>query len=125
MKPALQFQLPRLYVFIIVIAILFSVLNVVVLFYGRNLFLYFQAIWSWAGILLIALLGAMIIGMFLSYRMLAFREFTPFEREMMEMRLEVDECRELLSQIKERLQDLEYSPPSDRPEREVGGPEED
>lgn len=125
MKPALQFQLPRLYVFIIVIAILFSALNIIILFYGRNLFLYFQAIWSWAGILLIALMGAMIIGMFLSYRMLAFREFTPFEREMMEMRLEVDQCRDLLTEIKERLDDMEYGPSTDRPGKDVGESEED
>jgi hypothetical protein len=107
MKPAMQFQLPRLYVFIIVIAALFSLLNIVILFYGRNLFIYFQAIWSWAGILLLALIGAMLIGMFLSYRMLAYREFTPFEKDMMEMRIEVAEYREMLADISSRIDDLE------------------
>ena len=41
MKPSLEFRLPRLYVFIIIMAILFSALNVLILFYGQNLFIYF------------------------------------------------------------------------------------
>ena len=119
MKPSLEFKLPRLFVLIMVMAILFSALNIVILFYGRNLFIYFQAIWSWAGVLLLSLIGAMLIGMFLAYRLLAFREFTPFEREMMEMRLEVDECRALLADIHGRIEAMEggTTPP-------VPGPEE-
>jgi hypothetical protein len=70
-------------------AILFSALNILILFYGQNLFIYFQAIWSWAGVLLFSMIGAMVIGMFLAYRLVAYREFTPFERDMMEMRVEV------------------------------------
>lgn len=103
MKPILPFRLPRLFVFIIVLVVLFTALNLLILGYGRNLFVYFQAIWSWSGILLMALVGSMLIGMLVSYRILAYREFTPFEREMMEMRLEVDECRQMLAEIRERL----------------------
>jgi len=104
LKPILPFRLPRFYVFIIVLVVLFTALNLFILGFGRNLFVYFQAIWSWSGILLMALIGSMIIGMFLSYRLLAYREFTPFEREMMEMRLEVAECRQMLNEMKERLE---------------------
>lgn len=103
MKPSLEFRLPRLYVFIIIMAILFSALNVLILFYGQNLFIYFQAIWSWAGVLLLSMIGAMVIGMFLAYRLVAYREFTPFEKDMMEMRVEVGETKELLEGIIERL----------------------
>jgi hypothetical protein len=103
MKPDLPFRLPRLYVSILVYAILFTALNIFILLYGRNLFIYFQAIWSWAGILLMAMIGAMLIGMFLSYRILAFREFTPFEREMMEMRLEVNQLNEKVEELLERV----------------------
>lgn len=122
MKPSLEFKLPRLFVMIMVLAILFSGLNIVILFYGRNLFIYFQAIWSWAGVLLLSLIGAMLIGMFLAYRLLAFREFTPFEREMMEMRLEVDECRTLLADINGRIEAMEGGKTRPAPEPgEAGG----
>ncbi len=106
-KPSLEFRLPRLYVFILVMAIIFSAFNILILFYGRNLFIYFQAIWSWSGVLLLALIGAMLIGMFLSFRLLAYREFTPFERDMMEMRVEVGECKEMLVGINARLEAME------------------
>lgn len=121
MKPSLEFKLPRLFVFIMVLAIIFSALNVLILFYARNLFIYFQAIWSWAGVLLLSLIGAMLIGMFLAYRLLAFREFTPFEREMMEMRLEVDECRNLLVNIQGRIEAVEGDCPPSEPETGEAG----
>lgn len=105
MKPMVDFRLPRLYVFILVIVALFSVLNLAILFYGQNLFLYYSAIWSWSGILLLALVGAMLIGMLISHRLFVYREFTPFEKDMMEMRVEVAECREILAAIKDRLDD--------------------
>lgn len=103
MKPALPFRLPRLFVFFMVLILLFTLLNVAILFFGKNLFLWFEAIWSWAWILLMALMGAMLIGMFISYRVLAMREFTPFEREMMEMRLEVSDIKESLAKIRSNL----------------------
>ncbi len=103
MKPALPFRLPRLFVFFTVLIVLFTLLNVAILFFGKNLFLWFQAIWSWALILLVALMGAMLIGMFISYRVIAMREFTPFEREMMEMRLEVSEIKKSLAEIRSSL----------------------
>ncbi len=107
MKPILETRLPRLYVFIIIMVALFSVLNVAILFYGRNLFIYYSAIWSWSFILLLALVGAMLIGMAMSHRLITFREFTPFERDMMEMRLEVDECKEMLITIHRYIQERE------------------
>ena len=99
MKPIFETHLPRLYVFIIIMVALFSLLNVAILFFGRNLFIYYSAIWSWSIILLVALAGAMLIGMAISHRLFTYREFTPFEKDMMEMRLEVAECKEMLSRI--------------------------
>ena len=107
MKPILETRLPRLYVFIIIMVALFSVLNVAILFYGRNLFIYYSAIWSWSIILLLALVGAMLIGMATSHRIFTYREFTPFEKDMMEMRLEVDECKEMLTTIHRHIQERE------------------
>jgi predicted permease len=65
-KPMLPIRLPRLYVSILIYAILFTALNILIIIYGRNLFIYFQAIWSWAGVLLMAMIGAMLIGMVVS-----------------------------------------------------------
>ncbi len=107
MKPMLEFHLPRLYVVIILTVALFSVLNIAILFYGRNLFIYYSAIWSWSIILLVALAGAMLIGMAISHRIFTYREFTPFEKDMMEMRVEVDECKEMLSTIHAYIQERE------------------
>jgi uncharacterized integral membrane protein len=99
MKPILESRLPRLYVFIIVMVALFSALNVIILNYGQNLFIYYSAIWSWSIILLVALAGAMLIGMAISHRLFTYREFTPFEKDMMEMRLEMDELNQMVSAI--------------------------
>ena len=103
MKPTISLGIPRLYVTIIVYAVLFTVLNIFILFYGKNLFIYFNAIWGWAGILLLAMIGAMLIGMVISYRLVIFREFTPFEKAMMEMSLEVTECKRMLAEVREHL----------------------
>ena len=105
MKPILETHLPRLYVFIIIMVALFSALNVAILFYGRNLFIYYSAIWSWSIILLVALAGAMLVGMAISHRIFTYREFTPFERDMMEMRVDVDECKRMLTAIHEHIQE--------------------
>lgn len=112
MKPTMEFRLPRLYIFIIVMVALFSILNVAILFYGRNLFIYYSAIWSWSIILLVALMGAMLIGMAMSHRLFTYREFTPFEKDMMEMRLEVDECKQMLTAIQEHIMEREGGAPA-------------
>ena len=105
MKPILESRLPRLYVFIILMVAMFSFLNVAILFYGRNLFIYYSAIWTWSIILLMALAGAMLIGMAISHRLFTFREFTPFEKDMMEMRVEVDECMKMIEAIHDHIKE--------------------
>ena len=105
MKPILESHLPRLYVFIILMVAMFSILNVMILFYGSNLFIYYQAIWTWSIILLMALVGAMLIGMAISHRLFTFREFTPFEKDMMEMRVEVDELKEMIAAIHDHIKE--------------------
>jgi small-conductance mechanosensitive channel len=115
MKPMMKTHLPRLYIFLIIVIALFSTLNILIVFYGRGLFIYFQAIWSWSAILLLSLVGAMLIGMFVSYRILAFREFTPFEKDMMEMRVEVSQLKEMLTQIRDRLDGEGVEEPTEAP----------
>jgi hypothetical protein len=120
MKPTISLGIPRLYVMIMVYAVLFTALNIFILFYGRNLFIYFNAIWGWAGILLLAMIGAMLIGMVISYRLVVFREFTPFERAMMEMSLEVRECKRMLAEVREHLGIVEPDEAGATPGRPAG-----
>ena len=56
------------------------------------------AIIGWSAIILLALIGAIFIGMFLSHRILSTGTFTPFEEEMLKMRQEVTEMKMLLEE---------------------------
>ena len=118
MKPAIPLGIPRLYITIMAYAVIFTVLNIFIFYYGRNLFIYFNAIWAWAGILFLAMVGAMLIGMIISYR---FREFTPFEKAMMEMNLEVSECKRMLAEVREHLGIVEPDEGEAPPEKPSDG----
>ena len=133
MKPTFPIKLPRLYIFLIVVAVLFTVFNVAMFYYGKSIALYMSYIWQETSIILLSLVGSLLIGMYISYRMLALRTFTPFEREMMEMRLEVTELKGTLDELKGRLEGAMASNPGEEasdaegegPERaEEEGPEE-
>jgi len=103
MRQAATVRIPRLYTFVILIAVLFSVVNIIVLYYGKNAIIAIQAIDAWVGVILLALIGSMLIGMYIAYRLIALRAFTPFEREMMEMRVEVAEIRRSIEGVQARL----------------------
>jgi hypothetical protein len=53
---------------------------------------------------IVALIGAIFIGIYISARLLSPRGFTPFEEEMLRMRAEVQEIREDLGELARRLQ---------------------
>jgi len=103
MKPATTVRLPRFYTFVILIVVLFSAVNIIVLYYGRNVMLAIQAIDTWVGVMLLALIGSMFIGMYIAYRLLAMRAFSPFEREMMEMRVDVADMKRSVEEVRARL----------------------
>lgn len=103
MRPAATVRLPRLYMFVILIVVLFSAVNLFVLYYGKNAIIAVQAIDAWVGVILLGLIGSMLIGMYIAYRLLAMRSFTPFEREMMEMRVDVADMKRSLEEVRERL----------------------
>jgi len=103
MKPAMRISMPRLYVFVIVITVIFASMMAVAVFYGHNIITYLTYLWAWVGFFLIGLIGAILIGMYISYRFLALRSFTPFEKEMMEMRVEVSELKRTAEEIRTRL----------------------
>jgi small-conductance mechanosensitive channel len=123
-KPILEFRLPRLYVFIILMVAMFSILNVAILFYGPNLYIYYSAIWTWSIILLMALVGAMLIGMAISHRLFTFREFTPFEKDMMEMRVEVDECMKMIEAIHDHIKEKDGDELTEAVPPALEGPDE-
>lgn len=54
-----------------------------------TLFLLAQQIAGWVFIIVVAIVGALLLGMFISHRLLTHGGFTPFEEEMMRMRKEV------------------------------------
>lgn len=103
MKPAMRVSIPRLYVFTIVITVIFASVTAVALLVGRGIVTYLFNLWAWVGFFLIGLIGAILIGMFISYRFLSMRSFTPFEKEMMEMRVEVGELKRTAEEIRARL----------------------
>ncbi|MFQ5838277.1 MAG: hypothetical protein ACE5HJ_05785 [Thermoplasmata archaeon] len=51
--------------------------------------------------------GAMFIGVFLTHRIFASEEFTPFEREMLSMRQDIQAIKERLEQVLKSLQNPE------------------
>jgi len=55
-------------------------------------------------IAVLAVIGAMFVGVFISHRILSSQGFTPFEREMLKMREEIREIKEKLDSFaKERI----------------------
>jgi hypothetical protein len=86
--------------------VLFSVANIAVLFYARNIVLYIGAVWNWIGILLLSMVGSLLIGMYAAYRLFTLRTFTPFEREMMEMRVDVADIKEAVKDVVARVESM-------------------
>ena len=54
-------------------------------------------------IAILAIIGAMFVGVFVSHRILSVKAFTPFEEEMLRMREEVAEIREVIERIDGQL----------------------
>jgi len=57
----------------------------------NSLFFLAQWIASWIMIIVIAIVGALLLGMFISHRLITHGGFTPFEEEMMRMRKDVQQ----------------------------------
>lgn len=50
---------------------------------------------------ILAIIGAVFIGMFISHRIFSSREFTTFEEEMLKMKSDVNELKEMVEDLKE------------------------
>ncbi len=82
--------------FIVVVALFtfwFAITALAVVFPGALNTLYFlaQQIAGWVFVIVVAVVGALLLGMFISHRLLTHGGFTPFEEEMMRMRKDVQQ----------------------------------
>jgi len=68
---------------------------------------------------LVALVGAIFIGVFLSHRLLSPTGFTPFEEEMLRMRSDISQMKADVSELRGRVAPgPAKSPPAERPSEE-------
>ncbi len=59
----------------------------------------YGAILGWSALILLALIGAIFVGMLLSHRILSTGTFTPFEEEMLRMREDIKAINEKLETL--------------------------
>ncbi len=52
-------------------------------------------------ITVLAIIGAVFLGIFISHRIFSVRDFTPFEKEMLSMKEDVEEIKEQVRELKE------------------------
>lgn len=64
---------------------------------------FFLIIFSLVVIAILAIIGAVFVGMFVSHRIISAQGFTPFEREMLEMREDVKEIKKRMAAIEEKM----------------------
>ena len=67
---------------------------------------------------LIALVGAIFIGVYLSHRLLSPTGFTPFEEEMLRMRADVQQVKRDVAELRGRAGIDPSGPPGDEPEED-------
>lgn len=91
------------------ILIAFNILDI------QDIFLYMMGgIVGWSVIIVLALIGAIFVGMMLSHRILTIGAFTPFEEEMLKMR-------EDIKAIKEKMDKMEKDEASESEGNETEG----
>jgi len=62
---------------------------------------------GWVGVLVFAILGAFLLGMYASHRILSLADITPFEEEMLRMKEDVAAIRHELRHIRKNIKGLE------------------
>ena len=59
---------------------------------------------GWVGVLVLAILGTFLLGMYVGHRIISLGDITPFEEEMLRMKEDCSEMRAELKRIRERLE---------------------
>jgi polyferredoxin len=112
--PAYIFWLILILVIAILIGVPFTLIAFNILDF-QDIFLYIiSGIVGWSVIIVLALIGAIFVGMMLSHRILTVGTFTPFEEEMLKMR-------EDIKAIKEKLGKMDKNEPIDSKGNETEG----
>ncbi len=70
---------------------------------GNVVFSFFLIVLGVVVLAVLALIGAVFLGMVISHRIMAGQAFTPFEEEMLKMRQEVRDLRDRVESIAEKL----------------------
>jgi hypothetical protein len=58
---------------------------------------------NWVIVITFAILGGILFGMFVGFRLLSSQGFTPFEKSMLEMYAKVDDIHDRMSRIEDKL----------------------
>jgi len=67
-------------------------------------FNFFLIIFSLVVIAILAIIGAVFVGIFISHRILSAQGFTPFELEMLKMREDVKKIREQIDALEQKIE---------------------
>lgn len=68
---------------------------------------------GWVGVLVFAILGAFLLGMYASHRILSLGDITPFEEDMLRMKEDMAQMRSELQKIREALENAPADPPGE------------
>lgn len=106
-KKKMKIKIPKSYIVVFIIIILIAI-YLIGSWFGwfspNDLFhLISTFIIGWISIILLAIIGAGIIGMLFGYKIFAIRNFTPFEEGVLEMIEDIKEIKERLGKIEEEL----------------------
>jgi hypothetical protein len=74
---------------------------------GTDAMLMAAFITGWVGVLVFAILGAFLLGMYASHRILSLGDITPFEEDMLRMKEDVAAIRHELRHIRRNIKGLE------------------
>jgi small-conductance mechanosensitive channel len=91
----------------------------------NTLFFLAQQIAGWVFIIVVAIVGALLLGMFISHRLLTHGGFTPFEEEMMRMRKEVQASLKHSEKMREEVSLLRVDVARLRREARGGAPRDE
>jgi hypothetical protein len=80
-----------------------------------------QQIAGWVFVIVVAIVGAVLMGMFISHRLLTHGGFTPFEEEMMRMRKEVQQSLKHSEKMREEVSLMRVEVARLRREARAGG----